>query len=87
MLQGVPWFILGALWAILFCEYRGFRMRRKMADRIHALESRLAASNEEFENEFAYNDRIRAELLAMLAMANSARARRASRLLRSTPAG
>jgi hypothetical protein len=86
MLQGVPWFILGALWAILFCEYRAFRLRLKWTAHIRALESRLAASAEDFENEFAYNDRIRAELLAMLAMANSARARRATRLLRSTPA-
>lgn len=76
MLDGVPWFLLGSLWAVLFCEYRAFRRRQKLVADIRALESELAVSSEEyFEIAQAYRD-VRRELLDLLAAAKSARVQR-----------
>ena len=78
MLHGVPWFLLGCLWAILYCEYRGFRRRLKLVAQIRALESELAVSSEEyFESAKAYRD-VRNELIDLLAAAQSARANKTS---------
>src|SRR6201999_1679769 len=67
MLHGVPWFLLGSLWAVLFCEYRAFRARLKLSDRIQALESELHVIEEEhFESQKAYRN-VRIALLDLLA--------------------
>lgn len=79
MLQAVPWFLLGSLWAVLFCEYRAFRRRQKLVAQIRVLESELSASEEYFASERHHQDRIRAELLALLAAAKSRREIRSSR--------
>ena len=79
MLQGVPWFLLGSLWAVLFCEYRAFRRRLKLSDHIRALESELNASEEHFDSERAYLDRLRGELLELLAAAEKTRAGKTAR--------
>ncbi|HXS05535.1 MAG TPA: hypothetical protein VN723_02000 [Rhizomicrobium sp.] len=61
------WFLLGSLWAVLLCEYRAFRRRQKLIAQIHALESELAVSSEEyFESAQAYRD-VRSALLDILA--------------------
>jgi len=66
MLHGVPWFLIGALWALLYSEYRGFRRRMKLADYIRSLETELETRAEEhFESERAYRD-VRIELLDLL---------------------
>jgi hypothetical protein len=83
MLNGVPsffgapalayalWFLLGALWAVLFCEYRAFRARQKLIAQIRALEGELAVSSEEyFESAQAYRG-VRSALLDILAAARS----------------
>jgi hypothetical protein len=82
MLHAVPWFLLGSLWAVLFCEYRGFRTRLKWTAHIRFLESELSATEEHFESERAYHDRLRAELLDLLAAAKSARTGKAAPDLR-----
>lgn len=66
MIHGVPWFIVGALWAFLYSEYRSFRRRMKLADYIRSLETELETRAEEhFESERAYRD-VRIELLDLL---------------------
>jgi hypothetical protein len=84
MLHGVPWFLLGSLWAVLYCEYRAFRRRLKLAAHIRMLEAELSASEEYFASEKEYQDRIRAELLDLLAAARSSRGNRASRAIKPT---
>ena len=82
MLHGVPWFLLGSLWAVLFCEYRAFRARLKLSDHIHALESELHVMEEEhFESQKAYRN-VRIALLDVLAHKPS----RQSRMMRSEAA-
>jgi hypothetical protein len=76
MLHGVPWFLLGSLWAVLFCEYRAFRRRLKLAVQIRVLESELSASEYYFASEKHHQHRIRAELLDLLAAAKSSREHR-----------
>ena len=73
MLHGVPWFLLGSLWALLFCEYRGFRKRLAMAAHIRTLETELMHAEDRFLGEQVRNDRVRAELLDLLAAVQSAR--------------
>lgn len=76
MLHGVPWFLLGSLWAVLYCEYRGYRRRAKLAAQIHALEDELAIrADEQFECERAYRD-VRLELLDVLEHARTPRVTR-----------
>lgn len=73
MLHGVPWFLVGALWAFLYSEYRGFRRRLKLAGHIRALERELETRAEEhFESEQAYRN-VRNELLDLLEAARVAR--------------
>jgi hypothetical protein len=73
MLHGVPWFLVGALWAFLYSEYRGFRQRMKLAGHIRALETEMETRAEEhFESEQAYRE-VRIELLDLLETARVAR--------------
>jgi hypothetical protein len=73
MLHGVPWFLVGALWAFLYSEYRGFRRRLKLSAHIRTLEMELETRSEEhFESEQAYRD-VRIELLDLLETARVAR--------------
>ena len=74
------WFVLGSLWAILVCEYRAFRRRLKLVAHIRVLESDLMHAEDNFLSEQIHNDQIRAELLDVLKRAQSARARKRSRL-------
>ena len=76
MLHGVPWFLLGSLWAVLYCEYRAFRKRLKLAAHIRVLESELSASEDYFASEKHHQDRIRAELLDLLAAVKQSGTRR-----------
>src|ERR1700685_2797808 len=66
MLHGVPWLLLGSLWAILFSEYRAFRARMKLGIYIRRLEAEAAVRAQElFESEQAYRN-VRLELLSLL---------------------
>ena len=63
----VLWFVLGASWAALICEYRAFRRRLKLVAHIRALDTELHVSEEElFESEKAYRN-VRLALLELLA--------------------
>jgi len=84
------WFLLGSLWAALFCEYRAFRKRLKLADHIRMLESDLMRAEDNFVAARIQNDRIRTELLKLLAAARagrSAQAGKVTRLLRREATG
>jgi hypothetical protein len=77
MLHGVPWFLVGALWAFLYSEYRGFRRRLSLAGHIRALETELETrAEEQFESEQAYRG-VRIELLDLLEIARVVRPVRA----------
>jgi len=67
------WFILGALWAVLVCEFRSQRKRMKMVAHIRILETELMNAEDMFLNEQRRNDRIRATLLDLLAAARTSR--------------
>ena len=85
MLHGVPWFLLGSLWAVLFCEFRAFRRRLKLVAHIRVLESELMNAEDHYLSDRAERDRIRSELLDLLAAAQ-ARANKPSREMRSLAA-
>ena len=70
------WFILGALWAVLVCEYRAYRRRARMVAHIHLLESELMAAEDHYLSERTHSDRIRAELLDLLMAAQSSQAKK-----------
>jgi hypothetical protein len=70
------WFVLGALWAVLVCEYRAHRRRVKIVAHIRVLESELMAAEDHYLSERTQNDRIRAGLLGLLAAAQSSREHR-----------
>jgi hypothetical protein len=72
------WFVLGALWAALVCEYRAFRKRVKIVAHIRVLESELMAVEDHYLSERTHSDRIRAELLDLLAAASRVRRREAA---------
>ncbi len=67
------WFILGSLWAVLVCEFRAFKRRVRMVAHIRVLETELMNAEDHYLSEHTHNDRIRAELLDMLAKAKASR--------------
>lgn len=69
------WFILGSLWAVLVCEYRAYRRRVKMVAHIRVLETELMNAEDHYLTERTHSDRVRAELLDLLAAARKHRPR------------
>lgn len=78
MLHAVPWFLLGSLWAVLYCEYRAYRRRMKLVAHIQMLENELMLAEDHYLSEQNQNDLVRAELLKFLAAARAKRRNRIS---------
>jgi hypothetical protein len=87
MLHGVPWFLLGSLWAIFLCEWRASRARKMLKQQIFSLQAEIAAKTEDqVESEHAYRDYVRSQLLDLLDVATRSTRRVPMKRLQANPA-